>query len=180
MSERIEIGLNRKKLVLILLGSTLFVAAGLWFVINTSSVNKDPTYVKIVGMASILFFGCIFFFTIRKLLDKKPGLIIDNSGITDNASGVSAGYISWHDVEDIRVCQVRKEKFLMIIVRNPQDYLNRQSNGLKRRIMQQNHKYYGSPVSISANTLKIGFKELEDLLFTRLGEIRRKGKREVD
>ncbi len=52
----------------------------------------------------------------------------------------------------------------MFKVSNPQTYINGQSNWFKRKILELNYKWYGTPVGISANGLKISFEELLKLV----------------
>jgi hypothetical protein len=60
------------------------------------------------------------------------------------------------------------QKFLMIFVTNPDKYISRQTNVLKRKTAEINYKSYGSPISLSTNTLKCNFDELKNILQTEL------------
>jgi hypothetical protein len=72
----------------------------------------DNPFVKYgAAIAAILFFGFGIFYFLRKLIDKKPGLIIDDNGIIDNSSAVSVGLIPWSDIEHISTTNVMKQKF---------------------------------------------------------------------
>jgi hypothetical protein len=171
---QIEIPLSKKKMTLTLLGSIIFVGLGIWFLTNPPKINNsvfgNPTVIFIAGIASILFFGLVAATIFRKLSDKKAGLIISRQGIIDNSSGVSAGLILWTDIEEIKVSQVMSQKLLMFIVKNPQDYLNKVKNPLKRKGMEMNYRSYGSPISISANSLQTKFDDLYKLLTDKLKE----------
>lgn len=162
--QRIEIALSKKKIFLMLIGALVFVAIGLWFVISPPTISNsywgNPTKIAIAGYASIVFFGLCAFVLIKKLPDNKPGLVIDETGLTDNSSGVSAGKILWSDMEDISVIEIHRQKLIMLQVKNPQDYIDKQTNGFKRKMMQMNYKMYGTPLSITSNGLKISFDEL--------------------
>lgn len=170
--EQIEIPLSKKKMVLTLLGAIGFIALGLWFLIEPPKVNNpifgNPTLIFVTGLASVLFFGLVAVAIIKKFPDNKPGLIINSEGIFDNSSGVSAGLVLWIDIDEIRTTQVMNQKFLMFIVKNPQLYIDRQTNVLKRKGMQMNFSSYGSPISISANSLSANFDELQELLQNKL------------
>ncbi|MCU0386107.1 MAG: hypothetical protein MUE38_08760 [Flavihumibacter sp.] len=176
MPEQIEIPLSKKKLVLLLAGSLVFVAAGIWFLINPPKINNalfgNPTFILVISIAAILFFGTIAVFIARKLPENKPGLIIDSLGLTDNSSGISAGQILWSDLENISVIEINRQKLILLEVKNPQDYIDRQTSGLKRKLMQLNYKSYGTPLSISSNSLQIEFNELVTLLNNRLMAIK--------
>ena len=121
--EQIEIPLSKKKMLLTLFGAIIFVGLGLWFLINPPKISNlifgNPTLIFIVGLASIIFFGLVAITIFRKFSDKKPGLIINRKGITDNSSGVSAGLIPWTDIKEIKISQVMSQKFLMFIVPSP-------------------------------------------------------------
>ena len=88
--QKIEIALSKKKIFLMLLGALTFVAIALWFVISLPTISNsywgNPTKITIAGYASILFFGLCTFVLIKKLPDNKPGLIIDQIGLTDNST----------------------------------------------------------------------------------------------
>src|SRR6185503_6682164 len=107
--------LSKKKMILALLGAILFIVIGFWFLINPPRINNpffgNPTVLFIIGLASIIFFGFVAITMIRKLPDKKAGLIINKQGIIDNSSGVSAGLVTWSDIEEIKVIQVMNQKF---------------------------------------------------------------------
>jgi len=175
-TEQIEIPLSKKKILLILFGAVAFVVIGVFFVINPSmfisTVARNSTIIFIAGLASVLFFGLCAIFAFRKLFDKKVGLAINREGIIDNSSGVSAGLVLWSDIKEIEICSVAGQKFLMIIVKNPQDYIDKFTSPLKRKAMEMNYKTYGSPISISANSLQTNFDKLHNLLTEKLKEYR--------
>lgn len=173
-NEQIEIQLSKTKMIFTFLGSLIFVGIGLWFLVNPPKNNNwllgNPTVILIAGIASVLFFGLVAVTIFRKFSDKKPGLIINKQGITDNSSGVSAGLIPWTDIQEITISQVMNQKFLMFIVRNPEFYLEKVTNPLKRNAVKMNYKTYGSPISISANVLKTNFDDLHKLLEDKMKE----------
>ena len=174
--QRIEIPLSKTNIFLMLIGSLTFVAIGLSFVITPPTIQNsfwgNPTKIVIAGYASIIFFGLCAFFFIRKLPDNKPGLIIDNIGLTDNSSGVSAGQILWSDIEYISVIEIHRQKLIMLHVKNPQDYIDKHTTGFKRKMMKMNFKMYGTPLSLTSNGLKISFNELFTTLTNKLNASR--------
>ena len=173
---QIEIQLSKKKLILMLVGSIAFVLLGLWLIIEADNLTgwraKNPTYTRIIAIVGVLFFGACAVFIVRKLFDNKPVLIIDNVGLTDNSSGVTAGQILWSDVKSIKVIEIHRQKLIMFKVKNPQDYIDRQASGLKRKMMQMNFNMYGTPLSISSNSLQIKFDELLNVLNNHLNKSR--------
>jgi hypothetical protein len=172
--EQIEIPLSKTKMTMTFLRSLIFVGLGLWMLTNPPKSNHwlfgNPTLIFIIGLASVIFFGLVAVTMFRKFSDKKPGLTISKQGITDNSSGVSAGLIPWADIQEIKISQVMSQKFLMFIVNNPQDYLDKVTNPLRRNAMKMNYKRYGSPISISSNALKTNFNDLHKLLIEKMNE----------
>jgi len=166
------IELSRTKLVLAVLGSCAFVAAGAWLLsFDAGEVRygrsfalfyNNPPIVYGAGLAAILFFGLCGLYAFVKLFDKRPGLILNSSGIVDNASGVAAGFIPWPEVLGAGVYEVQKQKMLVVGVRDPQKYVGR-GGALKRAFNEANSKMVGSPVAISSVALKIDFSELVTL-----------------
>jgi hypothetical protein len=170
----ISIHLSKGKLLLSTLGAFAFVAIGFWFVLappSRTGSSLESTLLMVLGLVSILFFGGIAILVIRKLFDSRPGLIIDEQGLTDNSGGLSAGQILWQDIENFKVLQIQRQRLILILVKNPQDYIDRQSNGWKRKLMAMNYRQYGTPISISTNGLKISFAELSEILEQQLGRL---------
>jgi hypothetical protein len=169
--QRLEIPASKSKIILMLLAALAFVAVGLWFVISPPAISNsfwgDPTKIAIVGYASIIVFGLCAFWLIRKIPDSKPALVIDDTGLVDNSGFVSAGEISWSDIEGISVIEIQRQKLIMVHVKNPKLYIERQTSVFKRKSMELNNKMYGTPISITANGLKISFESLWTILTQR-------------
>lgn len=175
-SEPIEIKLSKAKLILMFLGCIMFVVLGVLFIRDPakykSFIMRSPTFIFIAGCAGVIFFGVIGFFLIKKLNDKSYGLIISEEGITDNSSGVIAGFIPWTDIIVIRESKVVNQKLIIIVVKNPQVYINRRKNLLEKRAMQINYKTFGTPIGISANGLKINYDDLKALIEKKFSEFK--------
>jgi hypothetical protein len=163
----IEIELSKKKTILLLLGALAFVAVGILFVIKpeefVTPITRNRTLTIALGLLGILFFGGCFIYGVIKLFDKRAGLVIDESGITDNSNATSVGLIAWEDILSIETQQVASTKFLLIIVKNPEVYLER-AKGIKRRLLKANMRYYGTPLSITSTSLNYDFDDLEKLV----------------
>jgi hypothetical protein len=170
---KIEIPISKTKITFILIGALIFVVLGILFIVFpdsiTSPVFSNAQIVRIVGIVSVLFFGAAGVLGLRKLFDRTVGLTIDDIGITDNSNAASAGLIEWADITTIKTEQVMSTRFLLIFVNNPYKYLDRVT-GFKQKLMKANMKMYGTPLSITSNTLKYNFNDLERLLKERFAE----------
>jgi hypothetical protein len=170
---KVDIPLSKTKLLFGIGGSILFVVLGLFLIttIADQQTRFDPTLVKGVGITSILFFGATGIYGIKKMFDKTIGLTIDENGIFDNTNASSVGLIKWNDITKIKTEQVASTKFLLIYTTNPDFYLDK-VKGFKKKLMEGNNKMYGTPLSITSNTLKYNFDDLETLINDRLNEQR--------
>lgn len=170
----IKIPLNKRKLVKGLIGSIIFVVLGCWLLIyqpETSNPFFDNPLIKYgAAIASILFFGFGIFYFSKKVLDKKPGITIDDKGIFDNSSAVSVGLIPWTDFIKTSIVMTMKHEYLVIGVNNPEFYLNKQTNFLKKKGMQYNFNNYGSPLAISTNGITCTIKELSSIIENKFSE----------
>ena len=180
--ETIEIKFSQVKSFLLIFGCVVFVIAGTYFILSPhtflSVVVHSETMVLIVGCVAILFFGFVGISYIRKLIKNEPALIIATDGITDNSSGVSAGFIPWSDIITIKEQVVARQRFLNLVIKNPQQYIDKQPSGLKRKIMRKNHGYFGTGIGISTNAMNIGYEELKQILEDKLLEAKRFSKEE--
>lgn len=160
----IEIKSSKTKLILLVSGSLIFMILGIFLAVSphkfASFIFRSVTFIRMVGIVAILFFGLCLIILIKSLLTKKFNLIINEKGIIDNSSYVSVGAIFWSDINSIKKIDVMSTKFLLINVKDPNKYLNKES-GIKRKILERTYKTYGTPISISSNTLSYNFDELE-------------------
>jgi hypothetical protein len=171
--ERIEIQLSKKKMIFLILAAFGFVSLGFIFIVNpekfASGFFRSPLVIKSVGIAGVLFFGAAGIYGIRKLSDKRPGLVIDAHGITDHTHAYSVGLIEWKDITKIESSVIAGSVFFVVHVIDNEKYLQ-QSKGLRRKLMEFNLSKYGSPLTISATALNMKVSELEQLLLQQLME----------
>jgi len=159
------IKLSKTKAILLILGSLAFVGVGIYLVyldpvqIENHTRFNNPLLVHGIGWVCIVIFGLSGLYHIRKLFDKKPGLILNSTGIIDNSSGIAAGLIPWNDIKGFSIYEVNKQKMLVISLNNPNKYIE-MGNLFKRSLNKANYKMCGSPLSITPNSLQINFDEL--------------------
>lgn len=162
------IELSKTKILFLIAVACGFVVGGLWmFQLDSAEIASqrrfnNPILAHGIGVVSIAFFGLCGLFGIKKLFDKKPGLVLNAMGIFDNSSGVAAGLIPWTEIVGFDIFEVQNQKTLVIKVLNPERYI-KAGGSLNRALNRMNFKLCGSPIAITSNTLKIGFKELLDI-----------------
>lgn len=172
-NNRIEIPLSKAKLAKLLIFSCLFLIGGLWMITTnpqtSNAVFNNPIIKTLAAYGSTLMglFG-IYFFT-RKLLDKNPGIVLSEQGLFDNTSVFKFGIIPWSDISGIYESSIQasfasKQYFVTVALVNPDKYILRETNVLKRKLLLANAKSYGSPLHISTNGLKTNHNDLMQLL----------------
>lgn len=176
MNNRIEIQLSSKKISLLLIGALLFIIGGTWMVFDPGdggyyfiigrSFYLTPEMIQTIGVIGIVFFGIIIIYGIRKLFEKKVGLIIDSKGITDNSNASSIGLIEWNDIKKIRTEQIMSTKFLLIDIVNPEKYIEKATNRIQAKLLKTNMRIYNTPISITSNSMNCSFQELQKLILT--------------
>ena len=149
------------KIWLMAFGSLIFVALSVAFVTfaDHERLVYDPMIIRVIGAIGILFFTLILVLLVKKALDKKPGLILDQQGFIDYSSALSGERVSWRDVTNIGEYKIQGQRFIVIYLTDPDGFLNGFS-GLQKMTMKTNEKMTGSPLNIGTTTLKMPFDEL--------------------
>jgi hypothetical protein len=167
-TQQVYIPLNKEKLARLLRVSIFNTLVGLWLVSNAWA---DHSLFIIItsgfGIVMILFFLPLTYFVIKKWKDKRTGITVDRTGITDNTYLFSAVHIPWSDIQDIKKT---RRTLLIIFINNPATYIRTQSNFIKRKVLKMAFKCYGSPIIINSNELKGNFDTLQSILQAELVE----------
>ncbi|HUR38388.1 MAG TPA: STM3941 family protein [Planctomycetota bacterium] len=153
---------SRLKLLVLLLGSAAFVAAGFWFVLYPPlTLTVGPYVLCAIGVVSILFFGLMGGILLKRLFSHGIAVILDRKGIVDNSSGVPAGRISWDEILEVAPVEVSGARFLGIDVRDREKLYARVRHP---KVLRLNADTYRYPVHIPEITLDRTVEELARLI----------------
>jgi len=157
------IKLNNTKPMITVIGAIAAVAAGVWLVRSHLTGSQTPgdhgAIVYFFVFISALF-GLYGVLAAKKLLNRKPGLILSPAGLFDNSGSVaSAGLIPWSDIEGFAAYKAQRQTFLIIRMTYPERYIEGGSI-LKRFFYKMNFRTCGSPIIIVSNSLQIDFNQL--------------------
>ena len=97
-------------------------------------------------------------------------IYISEEGINDISTGNRIGTILWKDVDSIKIMDDisnLKRKYIVLKVRNPNEYIDREPTRSKKRSLELRLQYYGSPICISSRALDCTFEELKQAVFDR-------------
>jgi serine phosphatase RsbU (regulator of sigma subunit) len=156
---------SRKKMILFILLVSLYLAyeacSNIYFEIAGNAIFSFGIIFKIaISLALLIVSGYIAGYSIMRMSDNGPGLMLKKDGFIDNSGLVSAGEIRWSDVEEINNNKVFLSRCIIIKVKNPEKYIANQKGFFKKTLLRLENRYYGSPVNISVAGLKIKFKDL--------------------
>ena len=162
------LALNKKKTTQYLVAALLFTIAGALMIVTPQyfTHSTDLRLTKIIGYCCFVFFGLGVALFAIKIFNKKPGLILNKDGITDQTSAIGIGLIQWSDIKNIYLEKVSEHPFIMIEVKNPQQYLQKQKNPIARRAMEINMQLYKTPLHINISLLNINAADLLDKVQT--------------
>lgn len=163
---QIQIYSNTKKALLLFIGSIAFVVLGYYIFLNaeemTTYMFSNFLFFKIIGMFSMLFFGLGIVLSCKLFIKKQLLLVIDENGININPS--KEEYIKWEDIEGFTELKINRIKMIGIQVSTPENYINKETNALRKTLMEFNMTNYHSPFSIAVSPMNISYKELFNIL----------------
>lgn len=158
--ENLKLGRSRMKTFLLLLGAIGFVLGGLWML---QSPDTD-LFEKIAGVVGVLFFGAAIPIGIKKLYTNEMALELSKDYLIIEPSSSNKYVLPWRHISGFEVIKIKGTKIITIKVDHPQDWINKESSLIKRKLMQFNLSNYGTPFNISASGLEISHHKLLELL----------------
>ena len=166
--ERIEIYSSKKKALLLLIGSIAFVALGFWLLLEVDNLTgwsaRNPIFTRGVGIASIFFFGLGTFIGIKRLIKSEITLIIDTKGLNVNPKKSLIEFILWKDISGFEEIKIQSTRIVIIGVKNPDYWLDKETSVFRRKLMQFNINNYNSPFNIASSGLDISSNKLLETL----------------
>ena len=109
----------------------------------------------------------LFFFTVIGIIkltrDDFIGMVISKEGLNDISTGHTYGLVQWKDVTAVKVMddlEFIKRQYIVLILDNPQAYIDREANQTKKRSLVLKFHFYGSPVCFSNRALNCTFEDL--------------------
>jgi hypothetical protein len=169
MEEPIEIQKKKRPVALIVIFLIALASFACWLLI----VVIYPTLpgfldFKISALAAICaatLFGIVMI--VKQSSSKQPGLLIGEDGLTDHSNIASVGFIPWGDIDSIKVVDGDfKRPLIVVVVRNPETYINKVAKMSMSRDYQFQH--YGSPILINPASLDYPVQMLVNLLTDRV------------
>jgi hypothetical protein len=168
MNTTINIPLSKNKLTWIIIGSIVFISISAFMFLKADWIGEDNPAIKIIskygGMVGVLFFIFTLLQAIKKIKTDSVGLSITMEGFFDNSNAANLGLISWKDIIGFREWTFEGTKSLIVLVDNPNQYIDMTTNFITKKMLQANHKGCGSPIVVSATSLSISYDQLKEYI----------------
>ena len=168
--DRLEIFTSKKKSILLLIVSVLFVVLGIWLLSSAEQLadarNRSALFIQIIGAASILFFGLGIIVFLLRIIKSEMALVVDAKGIHINPKKASSAIIRWSDILDFEEIKINSTPIVIVHVRDPESWVEKEKNALRRQLMKVNINQYQSPFNIAAAGLNISHSQLLESLNT--------------
>ena len=160
LRERIAIPFSRMKCLLIFSVALVFVVVCAYFATHAEGHSRhSPTFIRIVCGIGVPFFAAIAIMSIVRLVDSRPGLVVDRQGIDDRTNFAAIGRVDWADIRDLRVMKARWNSGLIVELHDPERFARR--GNVVQRLLR-----FGapSPVVLGSNALDIPFDTLVQIV----------------
>ena len=115
MAETLILRQVRSKLRWVLVGSLVFVGAGLWMIIHPERFSGSPEYVRLVSFASVIFFAWAGFASVRKMF-KPTELVLGPQGFQVRGLRPKA-VVPWGDIERFFIVTVQRSKLVSYVLK---------------------------------------------------------------
>jgi hypothetical protein len=151
-------------LVLVVLSSAIWVLISFVFPMLHGFSQLKITAISVIAVVAIWAIRLV----VKQSSRTKPGLTIDERGITDHSSIASVGFIPWSDIISVKEdVNIFKQKLIIVVVRNPHEYINKTS--VMRESRKAQYKQFESPIVIATKNLEYSPQDLVSVLENRVG-----------
>lgn len=150
---------SRWRLILLALGALVFVGLGLVLGGIGTDEQLEGFLLVITTYIGVPFFSLCFAYLVYRLIVRQPALIVNQNGIYDNASGLSAGWIRWDEVERLQIILFGSQEMIGVAVHNEEAVLNRQ-RWIKRFLMSRNRDLTGYIINIPMTSIPSSAEDL--------------------
>lgn len=147
------------KMSAVLAGASAFVALGVSFAVYREEWGVSTVLIAVCTYVGVPFFGLCAIYALYRLIARRPSVVIDEQGITDNASSVAVGLIRWEEIAEVFTYDYMGQQFLGIVPTDAESVLAR-ANPLSRMLSRASHGLIGAPINISSVALPISVDEL--------------------
>jgi hypothetical protein len=148
-------------------------AAFVWVLASPNLIGRFSLSLRLCVWAGAVFFPLGAIYHLVRLLRPTPCLIVDERGVTDNASATSVGFVGWEEISGFQILTLAGNRFLVVEAADPAAVLGRLPLW-KRWVKRGDAALAGSPICLPQTMLPVSVDELrlkmEMMRRVRLGE----------
>ena len=165
----ITIPLHKGKLLRWFLMSALFMVLGVWLARKATSFEGLTAARAWFGAISCILFAAAGMIVLgSKLFDKRPGLVLNDEGIHRLGVFAFQPVIPWKHITHCSITNVKGTKILLVHVDNVEEVLARM-NPISRAMQRMVLSHYGTPHSLTSNTLQCDLDDLKRTIENGIG-----------
>ncbi len=159
------------KTLLLLIACIGFVAFGATMLYHGITEWPNEIFAILLGLVTVLFFGAAFPLGIKRLFSNVIELELTKYALKIQANTANGFAIPWKNISHFSEIKISGAKIILIHVENPQHWINRQINPIKRKLMQFNYANYGTPFNTTSSGMNISHKKLLNKLISYQKEV---------
>ncbi len=166
MAEEVFIPIDRKKMILMTALYSI-LGIGAFLVTYYLGENQDwvsPTVFKVASIVVLLFFMVLAGTFAKNVKSTIAGLTINRKGIDDQSNSISSGLIHWKDIKGISKVKTPATKYILVMVKKPQKYIDNAKNSAIKRLLNHNLANYKTPIVINVTALQTSLDDLEKII----------------
>jgi len=160
--DRIEIKRNRRQQWQMLIIGPFAIYTMVNAMVNMTS-KGFMYYMLLIFSSLVLLF---FFNAIRQILNRKPALIIDAQGMTDNISIANVGFIPWTNIFKCELKTYMRREHLLVFMKEGENI----STGSKK-MLEIFERDLGTAVALPVDAMKIKSEELANIVGTAIDDV---------
>ena len=154
--ENIQVKATRWKTLLLLFAAFGFVVAGIWMLLypEMGMFNRG------VGLVGVIFFGAAIPIGIKKLIINQVELELSEVNLIIKPESNNTIPLPWSEIKGFDILKIKGTKIIIIKVLNPKDYIDRETNPIRKALMKFNNSNYGSPFNFTGSGMNISTNKL--------------------
>jgi hypothetical protein len=160
LTNQISIPIDRRKLRWKLFTSFSLMVLGLFWIMNP----WDSPYTIFNGYFFLAASIVLVFYWGKRLIIKRPGVVIDQNGIFYDEGPFYKDPVLWNDVTRVRAARILWRNIIVVELKNSQAYISRQKNLIHKFSISISDVFFGSPFCVNTSELDISFQELFEML----------------
>ena len=160
------------KLGKLLVLSAVFVLIGLALTYFGLMGEDNEPFIVIIDVLCTVIFGLCLVYYVARIKNKKPSLIVNDEGITDQSSYIEAGVIRWEEVKNIEIYSLMNQRMIGIKLYHPEEFMSKQ-RGFKKMLMRANQGMVDTPINIAESGLPMSLDKVYLIMLKKWKQSRR-------